>query len=84
MFNATENLEPSQVQEISLTSDIRDIEEKTQWGTLEDDNAVCLSSTSLCKDFIHESRSSLLSESPNESLDKISLFSVEDKAAYLR
>ena len=76
--------EPNSVESKYRTSDIRDIEVKNQCGNLEDDDAVCLSSTLLCKDVIHESRSSLMSESPNKSLDKKFMFSVQDKAANLR
>ena len=74
--------EPISVESKYRTSDIRDIEVKNQCGNLEDDDAVCLSSTLLCKDVIHESR--LMSESPNKSLDKKFMFSVQDKAANLR
>ena len=77
--------EPNSVESKYRTSDVRDIEVKNQCGNLEDDDDVCLSSTLLCKDvIIHESRSSLMSESPNKSLDKKFMFSVQDKAANLR
>ena len=76
--------EPISVESKYRTSDIRDIEVKTQCGNLEEDDAVCLSSTLLCRDVIHECRSSLMSESPNKSLDKKFMFSVQDKAANLR